>query len=68
MEDKGNRVRMHIAVAPEVKKYIDDQAKSYGMNVSAYITMVVQQYKQQSSVIELMPQMLKTLSEQKSSK
>lgn len=65
MDKRENRVRLNCMLMPEIKKYLDEQAEAYGMSVGAYLTMVIQQYRQQTSVIELMPGMLKALNEQK---
>lgn len=63
MEKTENRVRINISITPEVKKYLDEQASAFGMNVSAYITMVVQQYRQQSEAMEALPIMVAALKE-----
>lgn len=65
MENRENRVRLNCMLMPEIKKYLDEQAQAYGMSVGAYLTMVIQQYRQQTSVIENIPAMLKALASQK---
>lgn len=65
MENRENRVRLNCMLMPDVKNYLDEQARAYGMSVGAYLTMVIQQYRQQTSVIENIPAMLKALAAQK---
>jgi hypothetical protein len=62
---RENRVRMNCMLMPEIKKYVDEQARAYGMSVGAYLTMIIQQYSQQKTVIENIPAMVKALSEKK---
>lgn len=60
---KGNRDRLNVYLVPELNEYLHNQAEAYGMTVSAYLTMVIQQYRQQSSLIENIPRMLTAMKE-----
>lgn len=65
MENRENRVRLNCMLMPEVKNYLDEQARAFGMSVGAYLTMVIQQYRQQTSVIDNIPKMLEAMAAQK---
>lgn len=63
MVKRESRVRLDFMVMPEVKRYVDEQAREYGMSVGAYVTMIIQQNRQQTNVLETMAQMVKKLDE-----
>lgn len=46
-ESKFERARMNIYIAKELKEFVDSQAASFGMSSSAYMTMIIQNYRMQ---------------------
>lgn len=39
------RERISVSIAPVVREYVDKASEEYGMSVSAFITMCIQNYK-----------------------
>lgn len=39
------RERISVSIAPVVREYVDKAAEEFGMSVSAFITMCIQNYK-----------------------
>lgn len=48
---KMNKEKLNLTIAPEVKKYLQEESEVFGMSISAFITMVVQQYRTQATAI-----------------
>lgn len=54
MEENGNdvkRVRLNVYLVPELKKYVDEQARNYGLSTSAYMTMIIQNQRLQNDAL-----------------
>lgn len=51
---KNNRCRLNIYLVPELKDYVIRTAEEYGLSQSAFVTMVLSQYKQQMISLEAM--------------
>lgn len=45
------RARMNIYLVQELKDYIDEQARNYGMSTSAYMTMIIQNHRMQTDAL-----------------
>lgn len=45
------RARLNIYIIQELKDYVDEQARNYGMSTSAYMTMIIQQHRLQSNAL-----------------
>lgn len=45
------RARLNIYIIQELKDYVDEQARNYGMSTSAYMTMIIQQHRLQSDAL-----------------
>lgn len=43
--------KLNLTMAVEIKKYLSDEADSLGMSQSAFLTMLVNQYKQQTQAL-----------------
>lgn len=54
MLKKNNRCRLNIYLVPELKDYVIRTAEEYGLSQSAFVTMVLSQYKQQMISLEAM--------------
>jgi hypothetical protein len=52
-----NKVKLNLTVAPVIKEYLDTKSEEFGMSISAYLTMIVNQYKQQTEVLTEMAKM-----------
>lgn len=53
MEKHNNvkRARMNIYLVQELKDYVDTQARSFGLSTSAYMTMIIQNYRVQNDAL-----------------
>lgn len=49
------RERISITMAPSVKDYVNMASDEFGMSISAFITMCVQQYRMNSQAINEIP-------------
>lgn len=59
-----NKVKCTIWLVPELKDYLDEQSIAFGMSQSAYLTMLIQNYRQQASVINNIPGMIEQMKKQ----
>lgn len=50
-KEEKPRARMNIYLVQELKDYIDDQARNYGLSTSAYMTMIIQQHRLQTDAL-----------------
>ena len=62
---KLGRVRVNISLAEDIKKYMDCEAERSGLNLSAFITMCVLQYRKQDESIATMADIINELSKDK---
>lgn len=53
-KNNNNKVKLNLSISPEVKDYLTSNSECFGMSVSAYITMIVQQYRQQAQALSEM--------------
>lgn len=53
MEKHNNvkRARMNIYLVQELKDYVDTQARNFGLSTSAYMTMIIQNYRVQNDAL-----------------
>ena len=49
-----NKVKLNLTIAQPIKDYLTLQSEAFGMSISAYITMVINQYRQQTEVMSEM--------------
>lgn len=56
MED-NKRGRINIYLAQHLKEYVDNKAKDFGLSTSAFMTMIIQQYKVQDEAMTAMGDM-----------
>lgn len=56
MEKDNNvkRARMNIYLVQELKDYVDTQARNFGLSTSAYMTMIIQNYRIQNEALASM--------------
>lgn len=56
MEKECNikRARMNIYLVQELKDYVDEQARNFGLSTSAYMTMIIQNYRLQNEALASM--------------
>ena len=56
MEKDNNvkRARMNIYLVQELKDYVDTQARNFGLSTSAYMTMIIQNYRMQNDALASM--------------
>lgn len=45
------RARINIYLVQELKDYVDEEARRFGLSTSAFMTMVIQNYKNQSNAL-----------------
>lgn len=57
-----SRVKVNISLADEIKKSMDIEAESCGMNLSAFITMCFLEHKKQNESITTMSDVIEQLS------
>jgi hypothetical protein len=46
-----NKVKLNLTVAQPIKDYLTIQSEGFGMSISAYLTMIINQYRQQTEVM-----------------
>lgn len=44
---RENKEKLNLSVTPEIKDYLDKQSIAFGMSISAYVTMLISNYRQQ---------------------
>lgn len=54
MSENNKRARMNIYLVQELKDYVDSEAKNFGMSTSAYMTMIIQNYRMQNNALNSM--------------
>lgn len=57
MQISKNREKLTLSLATEIKEYLVNESENFGMSTSAFITMVVNQYRQQVQVLNEMSKM-----------
>lgn len=63
-----SRVKVSISLADEIKKNMDIEAESCGMNLSAFITMCFLEHKKQNESITTMAGAIEQLSKKQKRK
>lgn len=53
-EKKEHRQRLNLHVVPEIKDYIVKGSEEMGMSQGAFVTMIIQTYRNQKDTITLM--------------
>ena len=46
-----NRVRKNVYLNPDIADYLEKQANAFGMSQSAYVNMILYQYRQQTQAL-----------------
>ena len=54
---KFERGRINVYLAQELKDYVDNSARQFGLSTSAFMTMIIQNYKQQNEAMKVMGDM-----------
>lgn len=54
MEENNSKIRTNIFLASNIKNYVDTQSDIMGMSNSAFITMCINLYRQQSEAQAVM--------------
>ena len=57
MENRSDRGRINVYLSSDLKEYVDSSAKNFGVSTSAFMTMIIQSYKQQSEAMKVMGDM-----------
>jgi hypothetical protein len=52
-----NKVKLNLTVAPIIKEYLEEKSEEFGMSISAYLTMLINQHKQQNETLTEMSKM-----------
>lgn len=55
--EEMKRGRINIYLAQHLKDYVDYKAKDFGLSTSAFMTMIIQQYKMQDEAMRAMGDM-----------
>lgn len=63
MSDK--RIRVNAYLTTELNDYLTKSASDFGMSKSAFLTMVIQSYKQQSNTINALDRLILELDNRK---
>ncbi|EOU2088312.1 hypothetical protein C0L75_16270 [Clostridium perfringens] len=58
------REKLSAYVVPELKEYIVSESEKMGMSQGAFLTMVIQSYRQQSKSISTLEQLLEQIKAQ----
>lgn len=45
------RARINIYLVQELKDYVDEEAKRFGLSTSSFMTMLIQNYKMQNTAL-----------------
>lgn len=63
-----SRVRTSISLADDIKKYMDNEAKKCGMNISSFVTMCLLEHKKQNESIATMSDVIDQLTKMQNEK
>lgn len=63
--EKQQKVRLGIYLNPDIKEYAEDRALYYGMSLSAYITMLIANNRNQEQAMVSLPQFMEQIKELK---
>lgn len=58
-----NREKISCYVVPEIKEYLVSESERMGMSQGAFLTMVIQAYKQQTQTISGLEHLLNRINE-----
>lgn len=61
------REKLSAYVVPELKEYIVSESEKMGMSQGAFLTMVIQSYRQQTQTMSTMEQLLEQIKAQNNS-
>jgi len=59
--EKENRQKLYVYLVPEVKDYIVKGSKEMGMSQGAFLTMIIQTYRNQKDTLSVMNNVLNEL-------
>jgi hypothetical protein len=65
---KSDKVRINFTMAREIKEFLDEEASKNGVPLSAYITMLIQQSRQQSDSLKTLADVIVKLNESETKK
>lgn len=60
---KLERGRINVYLSQELKDYVDNSAKQFGVSTSAFMTMIIQNYRQQTQSVNVLGEVLAKLKE-----
>lgn len=60
-DNKGNRQKLNAYVVPEIKDYIVKGSEEMGMSQGAFLTMIIQTYRNQKDTLSIMDNILNEL-------
>lgn len=49
--EREKKVPVNLNLVPSIKEYIEKEAIAFGMSNSAFVTLVINQYRQQNDVL-----------------
>lgn len=58
------REKISVYVVPELKEYIVSESEKMGMSQGAFLTMVIQSYRQQTQTMSTLEQLLEQIKAQ----
>ena len=59
--ERENKEKLNLSVTPEIKEYLDKQSIAFGMSISAYVTMLVSNYRQQVNSMAQLSEITETV-------
>jgi hypothetical protein len=65
MKKNTDKVRINFMMAKEIKDFLDEEATKNGIPLSAYITMLIQQARQQQDSLKTLADVMVKLNEEK---
>lgn len=64
-KDKQQKVRLGIYLNPDIKDYAEDRASYYGMSLSAFVTMLIANNRNQEQAMVSLPQFMEQIKDLK---
>lgn len=58
---REKKEKLNLSVAPEIKEYLDKQSIAFGMSISAYLTMLVSNYRMQTNSMAQLAELTETV-------
>lgn len=63
--EREKKMQVNLNLVPSIKEYIEKESIAFGMSNSAFVTLIINQYRQQTQVMSEMANMKAYLEQMK---